>query len=173
MNLVVDRLASGDAQSRLEADGGACRRDPLAFVEVLEHLCCPVDLCNWLGRLPTLWRRAAIETFGESWAKLDPRLRGNRLNTGRWAAWYRDQYRHPHESRHSMGEVERWFERSGIETLMSIPPAGGENFTEDTRLFAARARRKGLDYFVSELEMLLTGGTDGGLYMMIGRKKDA
>lgn len=132
-----------------------------------------IGLYNRLGRLPTLWRRAAIQAFGEGWARLDPRLRGSRLNSGRWAAWYMDQYRHPHETRHSMSEVERWFERSGIETLMSIPPAGGENFTENTRLFAPRARRSGLEYFASELEMLLTGGADGGLYMMIGRKKGA
>lgn len=135
--------------------------------------CVIVGLYNWLGRQPTLWRRAAIETFGERWAALDPRLRGSRLNSGRWAAWYMDQYRHPHESRHSMSEVEQWFSRSGIEVLMSIPPAGGEDFTEDTQLFSARAPRSGLEYIVSELEMLLAGGRDGGLYMMIGRKKAA
>ena len=132
-----------------------------------------IGLYNWLGRLPTLWRRAAIETFGERWAALDPRLRGSRLNSGRWAAWYMDQYRHPHESRHSMSEVEQWFSRSGIEVLMTIPPAGGEDFTEDTQLFQRASARSSLDYFVSELEMLLTGGRDGGLYMMIGRKKAA
>ncbi len=130
-----------------------------------------IGLYNWLGRLPTLWRRYAIETFGDHWARLDPKLRASRLNSGRWAAWYMDQYRHPHETRHSMSEVERWFEQAGIQTLMSIPPAGGEAFTEDTNLFSPRARRSSLEYFVSELEMLLTGGTDGGLYMMIGRKR--
>ena len=31
-----------------------------------------------------------------------------------------------------MTEVERWFERSGVELLRTIPPAGGEEFTEDT-----------------------------------------
>jgi hypothetical protein len=38
-------------------------------------------------------------------------------------------------------------------------------------LFRRRAARSRLDYVVSELEMLLTGGRDGGLYMMIGRKQ--
>ncbi len=130
-----------------------------------------IGLYNWLGRLPTLWRRRAIEAFGEGWARLDPRLRGSRLNNGRWAAWYMDQYRHPHETKHSMAEVEGWFGKSGFETLMTIPPAGGEDFTEDTRLFAERSRRSTLDYFASELDMLLTGGRDGGLYMVIGRKR--
>lgn len=130
-----------------------------------------IGLYNWLGRLPTLWRRALIETFGERWAKLDPRLRGSRLNSGRWAAWYMDQYRHPHESRHSMAEVEQWFARSEIDLMFTIPPVGGEDFTEDTQLFRGRPSRGRLDYVVSELEMLLAGGRDGGLYMMIGRKR--
>jgi SAM-dependent methyltransferase len=131
-----------------------------------------IGLYNRLGRLPTLWRRRCIETFGERWSVLDRRLRKGRLNAGRWAAWYRDQYRHPHESRHSMAEVERWFERAGIEVLTSIPPSGGEDFTDRTQLFSKRAQAKPLDYFASELEMLLSGGRDGGLYMMIGRRRE-
>jgi SAM-dependent methyltransferase len=130
-----------------------------------------IGLYNWLGRLPTLWRRRAIETFGEAWSALDPRLRGSKLNDGRWAAWFMDQYRHPHESKHSMAEVEEWFGKSGIELMFTIPPAGGEEFTEDTQLFRSRPARTRLDYFASELDMLLTGGRDGGLYMMIGRKR--
>jgi len=130
-----------------------------------------IGLYNWLGRLPTLWRRAAIEAFGERWTALDPRLRGSRLNDGRWAAWFMDQYRHPHESRHSMAEIDGWFRRSGIETLLTIPPVGDEDFTEVTQLFRARPQRGHVDYVVSELEMLLTGGRDGGLFMMIGRKR--
>jgi SAM-dependent methyltransferase len=130
-----------------------------------------IGLYNWLGRLPTLWRRALIETFGEGWAALDPRLRGSRLNTGRWAAWFMDQYRHPHESRHSMAEVRRWFDKAGIDTLFTIPTTSGEAFSEDTKLFRPRSAASGLDYFGSELEMLLSGGKDGGLYMMVGRKR--
>jgi SAM-dependent methyltransferase len=133
--------------------------------------CIVIGLYNWLGRLPTLWRRALIETFGERWTALDPRLRGSKLNSGRWAAWYMDQYRHPHESRHSMAQVERWFSISGIDLLFTIPPVGGEDFTEETPLFNARPPRGRLEYLVSELEMLLAGGKDGGLFIMIGRKR--
>lgn len=130
-----------------------------------------IGLYNWLGRLPTLWRRRLLKTFGERWAGLDPRLRGSRLNNGRRAAWYMDQYQHPHESRHSMAEVKEWFGRSGVDLMLTIPPVSGEDFTEDTQLFGERPPRSRLDYAVSELEMLLTGGRDGGLYMMIGRKR--
>jgi len=145
------------------------------FQEIARKLkrggCIIIGLYNWLGRLPTLWRRTLIETFGEGWAKLDPRLRGSRLNSGRWAAWYMDQYRHPHESRHSIDEVVQWFDRSGIDMLLAIPPVGGEQFTEETALFRTRSRSGRIDHVVTELAMLLSGGRDGGLYMMIGRKR--
>ena len=35
-----------------------------------------IGLYNWLGRLPTLWRRWLIDKFGETGALLDHRLRG-------------------------------------------------------------------------------------------------
>ena len=70
-----------------------------------------------------------------------------------------------------MAQVEKWFGSSDIDLLLTIPPVGGEDFTEETRLFSTRPPRGRLDYLASELEMLLTGGKDGGLFMMIGRKR--
>ena len=60
---------------------------------------------------------------------------------------------------------------AGIDLTFTIPPVGGEDFTEDTQLFRPRPPHGNLGYVVSELEMLLTGGRDGGLYTMIGRKR--
>jgi SAM-dependent methyltransferase len=129
-----------------------------------------VGLYNWMGRLPTLWRRRLIEVFGERMAALDHRLRGEQLNTGRWSAWFRDQYRHPHESKHSMEEVLGWFKRYRVEFLSSIPSIGDVEFDENEPIFAAHPSGTRLDRLSTEIEMLLSGGTDGGLYIMIGRK---
>jgi len=129
-----------------------------------------IGLYNWLGRLPTLWRRRLIETFGDRMAGLDSRLRGERLNTGRWAAWFRDQYKHPHESKHSMGEVLAWFKSNNVEFVSSVPSIGDVEFKDDEQLFAPRRPGSRLDRLSSEIEMLLSGGKDGGLYIMIGRK---
>jgi SAM-dependent methyltransferase len=128
-----------------------------------------IGLYNWLGRLPTLWRRRLIEIFGDRMAALDHRLRGDRLNTGRWAA-FRDQYRHPHESKHSMDEVLGWFKRNRVEFLSSIPSVGDVEFDENEPIFAAHRTGTRLDRLSTEIEMLLSGGTDGGLFIMIGRK---
>jgi SAM-dependent methyltransferase len=129
-----------------------------------------IGLYNWLGRLPTLWRRRLIEVFGDRMAVFDHRLRGDRLNTGRWAAWFRDQYRHPHESKHSMDEVLEWFKRNRVEFLSSIPSIGDSEFDENESIFTAHQSGTRLDRLSTEIEMLLSGGPDGGLYVMIGRK---
>jgi hypothetical protein len=39
------------------------------------------------------------------------------------------------------------------------------------QLFEPQSPQRYLDRLSTELEMLLTGGADGGLYVMIGRKR--
>jgi uncharacterized protein YbaR (Trm112 family) len=95
----------------------------------------PFSDASRLGRLPTLWQRRLLDVFGDRMAALDSRLRGDALNTGRWAAWFRDQYKHPHESKHAMGEVVRWFKASHVEFVSSIPSIGDVDFADDEQLF--------------------------------------
>jgi len=129
-----------------------------------------IGLYNWLGRLPTLWLRALIERFGRGAAILDRRLRGAEA-TGRQEAWYMDQYQHPHETRHSMDEVLHWFEAEGFDFTASIPTIGDVEFDYQTSLFEPTSPGRRRDRWSSEMEMLLSGGTDGGLFVMIGRKR--
>jgi len=150
------------------ADPEGAFRSILATLRPGGHIM--VGLYNWLGRLPTLWRRRLIEVFGDRLATLDRRLRGGAPATARATAWFRDQYQHPHESRHSMDEVLRWFARQRVEFVSSLPPVGDVDFTDDERLFAPHRRGTRLDRLSSELEMLISGGRDGGLFIMIGRK---
>ena len=130
-----------------------------------------IGLYNSYGRLPTLWRRRAFERFGPALYFLDRRLISARMNEGRWQAWFRDQYRHPHESRHSVDEVLGWFEGGGVDFLSSIPAADGSSFTNDTRLFEPHPRATTIGRWATQMQMLLTGGRDGGLFIMIGRKR--
>jgi SAM-dependent methyltransferase len=129
-----------------------------------------IGLYNWLGRLPTLWRRRLIETIGDKAALLDHRLRGDG-EAARQRAWFMDQYKHPHETRHSIDEVLAWFDRDGFEFTACIPTIGDSEFAEDMQLFEPQSPQRYLDRLSTELEMLLTGGADGGLYVMIGRKR--
>jgi SAM-dependent methyltransferase len=130
-----------------------------------------IGLYNSYGRLPTLWRRLAFERFGSALYFLDGRLTSARMNEGRWQAWFRDQYRHPHETRHSIDEVLGWFDAAGITFLSSIPAADGSPFTNETRLFTPHPRATTVGRWSTQMQMLLTGGRDGGLFIMIGRKR--
>jgi SAM-dependent methyltransferase len=130
-----------------------------------------IGLYNSYARLPTLWRRWAFERFGPTLYFLDPRLISARMNEGRWRAWFHDQYRHPHETRHSIDEVLGWFDMSAVDFLSSVPAADGSPFTNTTPLFESHSRGTITVRAAIQLQMLLTGGRDGGLFIMIGRKR--
>jgi SAM-dependent methyltransferase len=130
-----------------------------------------IGLYNSLGRLPTLWRRRLFDWFGPALHFLDRRLVEGRMSEGRWQAWFRDQYKHPHESKHSIDEVLSWFEATGVDFLSSLPPADGSAFDSAKPMFRAQRRGRRFDHLSTELRMLLEGGRDGGLFIMIGRKR--
>jgi SAM-dependent methyltransferase len=130
-----------------------------------------VGLYNQLGRLPTLWKAAAFRTLGPSLHFLDPRLRDMRREPARIRAWYRDQYQHPHETRHSMDEVLRWFQRYGIDFVNGIPHLDASDFSSAEQLFAPRSPGTQSSRLMTQLGMLASGGKDGGLFIMIGRKR--
>ena len=130
-----------------------------------------IGLYNKLGRLPTLWKRSAFRAFGPKLHFLDPRLRQGSREPERIKAWFMDQYRHPHETRHSMDEVLSWFERHGVDFVNGIPHLDGSNFTEGEKLFATHAAGSTASRLMTQFGMLATGGRDGGLFIMMGRKR--
>jgi hypothetical protein len=70
-----------------------------------------------------------------------------------------------------MTEVLGWFDALGVEFLSSIPAADGSPFTNDTRLFEPHPYATITGRWITQMQMLLTGGRDGGLFIMIGRKR--
>jgi SAM-dependent methyltransferase len=130
-----------------------------------------VGLYNSYARLPTLWKRWAFRTFGPTLYFLDPRLRDWSREPDRIKAWFMDQYRHPHETRHSMDEVLGWFGRYGVDFLNGIPHLDGSGFDANEQLFLPSNPGTAVTRAMTQMAMLLSGGADGGLYMMIGRKR--
>lgn len=130
-----------------------------------------VGLYNRLGRLPTLWKRAAFRHLGPRLHFLDPRLRDMKKEPARIKAWYMDQYQHPHETRHSMDEVLGWFDSYGVDFVNAIPHLDGSLFAASARLFGAHSRGSMATRIAVQFGMLAGGGVDGGLFMMIGRKR--
>lgn len=130
-----------------------------------------IGLYNSFARIPTDLRRHLFNLVGDKFAFLDRRLRTPGLNEARRSAWFRDQYKNPHESKHTFDEVLRWFDSSGFQFVSSIPSTDGAPITSAHRLFQRHSRATPLDRLAIQLRMLLAGGRDGGLFVMIGRKR--
>jgi hypothetical protein len=92
------------------------------------------------------------------------------MNDKRWQAWYRGSIRTPSRVKSSIDEVLDWFDTAGVDFLSSIPAADGSAFTNDTKLFEPHPRAAAAGRWATQSQMLLTGGRDGGLFIMIGRK---
>ena len=96
------------------------------------------------------------------------------LSEAKRRAWFQDQYRHPHESKHTIGELLGWFERCGLEFVRGLPPLTlTENDTATGGLFDPAPKGTVLDHALSQLKQVATGSLEGGYFLMIGRKQTA
>jgi SAM-dependent methyltransferase len=149
--------------------------DPLLGFQTIAKLVKPggvilIGLYNKYSRLVTDFIRMALRASGDRLRFLDPRLRDKNINEVRKHTWFMDRFKNPHESKHSIAEVQGWFEGAGFEFLNSIPKATGEKFAADEKLFEPHPKGSALDQFFVQMGELLSGGRDGGLFVMIGRK---
>jgi SAM-dependent methyltransferase len=148
--------------------------DPFLGFQTLSKLvkpggCILIGLYNKYGRLMTDFRRGLFRVFGDRLQNLDPQIRG-RAAERRKQAWFMDQYRNPHESKHTYGEVLGWFKAAGFEYLNSIPKANGEAFSPDEKLFVPSNPGGEIDHFCVQFAEMLRGSADGGLFIMIGKR---
>lgn len=149
--------------------------DPLSGFRSISRLVKPggyilIGLYNRIGRLTTDLRRVMFRCFGDRLRKLDAHMRNPNYNEARKRSWFLDQYKHPRESTHSYDELIDWFESNGFEFLFSIPKIDSSPFTEHEKLFEPHNKGTKLARLATQLEMLFTGGADGALFIMIGRK---
>jgi carbamoyltransferase len=130
-----------------------------------------VGLYNRFGRLGVDLRRRVFRATGGRFQALDPYLRTAPLSTGKRKAWFADQYQHPHESKHTMGQVLAWFHAAGLEPVRGVPsPTWGDESLESVRLFEPGRIGGRLERAVAQLRMIRTGNQEGGFFLMIGRK---
>jgi len=128
-----------------------------------------VGLYNRIGRIRTDMRRKLYELFGERFLAFDPHLRGS-LAAEKRRAWIKDQYSHPHERKHTFSEVLGWFEQAGFAFISSIPKISGQ-FTAKEKLFEPQNPGTPVERFGAELAMIVSHGGEGGLFIMIGRRR--
>ncbi|MFH1559945.1 MAG: methyltransferase domain-containing protein [Chloroflexota bacterium] len=150
--------------------------DPFLGFQSISRLVKPggfvmVGFYNTFGRIPTKIRKYVFHLTGNRFKFLDSRLREKNLSDTRKHTWFMDQYKNPHESTHTFGEILRWFSRTGFEFMSSVPPATAfESFSEQERLFEAHSKGTRIDHFFAQLGLLFTGDKEGGFFVMIGRR---
>ena len=129
-----------------------------------------IGLYNTVGRLSADLRRFLFRATGDRLLFLDDHMRNRKYNQARKRAWFLDQYKHPHESKHSYSEVLEWLEADGFEFLFSVPKIEPGPFTADEKIFAPHDKGTRASRFVAEIGLALRRGDSGGLFMMVGRK---
>ena len=135
-----------------------------------------LGLYNKYGRLRSNLRQIIYKlSFKSHFGKkiiyfLDPYLR-KKPGAEKERAWFRDQYEHPVERKHTLGEVISWFEKNNIDFVGSIPNA---NFDDGYTSISNMSGDKGtlFERFFSQIWMLLSPtGAEGGLFIVIGKKR--
>lgn len=84
-----------------------------------------IGLYNTYGRLPLKFRRLLVNTI----FKKNDRIKdwfirmqiGDIDDKEAIRGWWNDQYLHPHETSHTVGEVLRWFRKNSIKYYQTVP----------------------------------------------------
>jgi SAM-dependent methyltransferase len=130
-----------------------------------------VGLYHQYGRLITDTRRLLFHLSGDRFKWLDPNLRSEDRSTAKKQAWFADQYKHPHESKHTIGETLGWLEKTGLSFVKSIPRSKPlQPVTDSERLFVPEKPGSALERFVVEMGMIAKGSQEGGFFIVIARK---
>lgn len=146
--------------------------DPHASFAAVARLVRPggvlvIGLYHAWARLPHRLRRAIFRLTG--FTPFDPVLRARRNEPARREAWLRDQYLHPEEHRHTLGEVRGWFRESGVEYLRAFP---GALFGEERgELFAQAEDDWAPETVLSQLSWVRALGGEGGLFAVVGMRR--
>ena len=116
-------------------------------------------------------RRNIFRLTGGRGKWLDAYLRSRFTTPDKRRAWFNDQYRHPHESKHTIGEVLEWFDKLGLDFVRGIPSvSAGTHSLGKGNLFEPTKKGTALDHFLVQSREIVTGSREGGFFIMIGRK---
>lgn len=148
--------------------------DPRAAFAQIARLIRPggmivLGVYNAFARIPLRLRRFVARLSGYRLIPFDPVLRDRKHEPARREAWLRDQYQHPEEHRHTLAEVQGWFDENGVEYVRAYPSALIGEDPED--LFACACDNWRPEAWLAQLGWIRTLGQEGGLFITVGRRR--
>jgi len=127
-----------------------------------------LGLYNSVARIPLRLRRVAAKLSGYRWVPFDPVLADRANEPERREAWLRDQYRHPEEHRHTVGEVLKWFRANRV-TFVRAYPSAQLHGEEADDLFAPEPDAWAPERWLAQIGWMGSLGHEGGLFVMVGQ----
>ena len=104
---------------------------------------------------------------------LDPTLKKLKSSKEEQNAWIQDQYKHPQETLHSIDDVMVWFKKNNIDFISSIPNCDFDEDEEYNEIFIKKKTGNYIQRFLNQIFMIFGQlGSDGGLFVVVGKKRD-
>ena len=150
--------------------------DPYAGFKALSRLVKPdgyilIGLYHKYGRLSNDIRRLLFN-ISERFNFNKSRWKDKNVEKTKQAIWFRDQYRNPHESKHTIKEVLNWFEQTGFQFVKSIPsPRIFAGLSEKEKLFEPESAGNMFRLSWAEKAMAFKAAKGGGLFIVVGKKR--
>jgi SAM-dependent methyltransferase len=150
--------------------------DPMLGFKSIAQLVRPggyilIGLYHTYGRLATDIRRIVFNATNDSMLFLDRHASDTRVSAQKRRAWFMDQYKNPHESKHTVGEVIGWLKETGFEFIHAIPKT--VPFTElqdNEKLFKPERLGSVFERLVVNIGQMITGHREGGFFITIARR---
>jgi len=131
-----------------------------------------IGLYHKSGRLITDLRRFIFNVTKDKLKFLDPRTINKDISEAKRRAWFMDQYKNPHESKHTVGEVCHWLEETNFQFISSLPKTKPFiSIHESTKLFKREELGNLMERFFVDIGLIFTGPKEGGFFIVIAKKK--
>jgi len=130
-----------------------------------------VGLYNSYARIPT-WIRSKL--IGLTGGKIDYVVRNRIRDVRKAETWIKDQYYNPHETWHSIGDIQMWFDENEIDYLNCSPAilgTDGEDAEISGDLFRVTEPGNSYQRLVTQISWLSSIAREGALFDVIGRKR--
>jgi SAM-dependent methyltransferase len=157
--------------------------DPAQGFENIIHLLKPggylvLGLYNRWGRIPLQIRKFLVQTVFRNNQRvkdwfIKPQI-GDVDDWERTRGWWHDQYLHPHETTHTVGEVLSWFKMNNVDYFQTLPSLklGNQSDLEIAGVWnKINEPHPSLPLrFYQQVKWIVTTDQEGGYWLTFGRK---